>query len=118
MSVYFYIKSYLEPNRVDLFVEFYFFSEQRFFLWVKSSPTSDGAKINDEKRMGTVHTVDGRNPAPGGMFFSNLVNNGINYQPQLVRFRRISSINSIIPPTQQVFDTSSSDSKIIIFFWV
>ena len=37
-------------------------------------------------------TVDGRNPAPPGMFF-NPVNNGMNYQPQLVS--PILSINSI-----------------------
>ena len=37
------------------------------------------------------HTVDGRNAAFG--IFKNLVNNGINYQPQLVS--KISSINRI-----------------------
>ena len=37
-------------------------------------------------------TVDGRNPAPAGMYY-NPVNNGIQCQPQLVC--RISSINSI-----------------------
>ena len=41
------------------------------------------------KRVST--TVDGRNPAPAGMF-SNPVNSGINYQPQLVS--RISAMNS------------------------
>ena len=29
----------------------------------------------------SIHTVDGRNPAPAGMY-KNLVNNGINYQSQ------------------------------------
>ena len=38
----------------------------------------------------TIHIVDGRNPAPPGMY-KNLANNGINYQPQLVS--RILSIN-------------------------
>ena len=41
------------------------------------------------------HTVDGRNPIPNHLgCFLNLVNNGINYQDQLVS--RISSINSMM----------------------
>ena len=39
-----------------------------------------------------LHTVDGRHPAPPGIYQTTL-NNGINYQHQLVS--RISSINSI-----------------------
>ena len=40
----------------------------------------------DERKTGKTDdndTVDGRNPAPPGMY-KNLVNNGINYRPQLV----------------------------------
>ena len=40
----------------------------------------------------TKKKVDGRNPAPPGMY-KNPVNNGINYQPHLVS--RISSIHSM-----------------------
>jgi len=39
-----------------------------------------------------LHTVDGRHPAPPGIYQTPL-NNGINYQHQLVS--RISSINNI-----------------------
>ena len=37
-----------------------------------------------------------KKPAPPGMYIKPLLNDGINYQPQLVS--RISSINSITPP--------------------
>jgi len=40
-----------------------------------------------------LDTVNGRIPAPPGIYIKDPVNNGINYQPQLVV--RISSINSI-----------------------
>ena len=43
--------------------------------------------------MAISHTADGRNPAITTWDVQNLVNNGINYQPQLVS--RISSINSM-----------------------
>ncbi len=48
----------------------------------------------DDITLEWFNTVDGRNPAPPGMYISNPVNNGINYQPQLVS--RISTSNSMI----------------------
>ena len=54
-----------------------------------------------------VRTVDGRTPAPAGMYktHQNPVNNGINYQPHLGS--RISSINnmtSIKHPSSQALE--------------
>ena len=41
-------------------------------------------------------TVDGRNPIPNHLGYINLVNNGINYQPQLVLFGFLPS--TVAPP--------------------
>ena len=40
------------------------------------------------------HTVDGRNPAPPGMYELNLVSTGINYKPQPGE-RRISEPSTV-----------------------
>ena len=59
------------------------------------------------------HTVDGRNPAPPGIYKHVKLNkNGINYQPQLVS--RISSINSM---NCQQLDWSQNGFGFFRFGW-
>jgi len=48
------------------------------------------ASLSSKKAFLEITTVDGRNPAPPGDV-KNLVNTGVDYQPQLAS--RISSIN-------------------------
>ena len=52
--------------------------------------------------------MDGRNSAPPGMYKS-LINNGINYQPQLVGERRISEPSTVSP--KKIHPSSFKPSK-------
>ena len=53
-----------------------------------------GKERKDNSGIDLSSTVDGRNPKQSPGMYKTLVNNGINYQPQVVFLRRISAINS------------------------
>ena len=76
-------------------------------LWMLSSYMNSGRLLVTDG-----HTVDGRNPAPPGMYELNLVSTGINYKPQPGE-RRISE-PSTVPiwiawrPIHECFDYAMS----------
>ena len=57
-----------------------------------------------------LNTVDGRNPTPPPGDVSNLVNNGINYQPQLVS--RISEPLTVVPTFRNTIHQIEHDRTI------